>query len=473
MTSISKVFLCAAVSAFCLTGRLSYASTNTVKGIPKPGTHTVYTQLNLADVTRLPARPAADDLLRPAVFSTNNKDVFSEKKYKLASVCFITDTGACSGEKFGNSEDTGKGGNPATPTPGEFCQKAGYTNTPCPSGSIPEDFCPVDSSYHSRCKCSDAYNKTCDAAAGLKPVNANDTCGGKYKECCNICSDYTYTSVPSGYVKAGECQSCNGMKYKVKCDTSVYPQTSAVCGSYGGSGGSCSDDSGTHYKQCNCPNNYEWNAGQKKCVCATSFKYACNGTGYAGGEGNACDNKYSKCKCATGYTWNAASGSCVCSGTDWCTVNQNCSALGYARKTCTGTTVKCPFDTSYVFCLDNGSTGGSSGGNTGDTGNNSGKCTSKRRSVYANCYTTIDNDGTNYNPYKVNLFCSTCEYVCSVKASGICEYDPGNMSCNSPLPMGESASASTYTDAQNYANRFKQQYENKIISETCNNQERK
>lgn len=58
MTSISKVFLCAAVSAFCLTGRLSYASTNTVKGIPKPGTHTVYTQLNLADVTRLPARPA-------------------------------------------------------------------------------------------------------------------------------------------------------------------------------------------------------------------------------------------------------------------------------------------------------------------------------------------------------------------------------------------------------------------------------
>ena len=216
---------------------------------------------------------------------------------------------------------------------------------------VPDKYCPVDSSYHSGCKCPDTYNKTCDAAAGLKPVNASDTCGGKYKECCNICSDYTYTSIPSGYVKAGECQSCNGVKYKVKCDTSLYPQTSGVCGSYGGSGGSCSDDSGAHYKQCNCPNNYEWNAGQKKCVCATSFKYACNGTGYAGGDGNACDGKFGKCKCASGYTWNAASGACVCSGTDWCAINQNCGALGYAKQTCSGAAVKCPFDTSYVYCL--------------------------------------------------------------------------------------------------------------------------
>ena len=371
---LSKVILLSTVCSFCNAADCSYAAYNTSESlslISTSGIHTYHTQ-HLTDETPflLSARFAnqwchlrthsQSDATRPRDTGGNIESLFnldvrikSEHDIRVASVCFITDTGACSGEKFSNDETPGSGGsgNPTSPTPGEFCQKAGYTNTPCPSGMVPDKYCPVDSSYHSGCKCPDTYNKTCDAAAGLKPVNASDTCGGKYKECCNICSDYTYTSVPSGYVKAGECQSCNGVKYKVKCDTSLYPQTSGVCGSYGGSGGSCSDDSGAHYKQCNCPNNYEWNAGQKKCVCATSFKYACNGTGYAGGDGNACDNQYSKCKCASGYTWNAASGSCVCSGTDWCTINQNCGALGYAKQTCSGAAVKCPFDTSYSYCL--------------------------------------------------------------------------------------------------------------------------
>ena len=354
---ISRVILLSTLSLICLKGGFAYADIHPF--IPVAGTHTHITHNTLyLNHQLLPARLAAESSPRLAPFIesamlTSCLPEESNRHIRVASVCFITDTGACSGEKFSNDETPGSGGsgNPTSPTPGEFCQKAGYTNTPCPSGMVPDKYCPVDSSYHSGCKCPDTYNKTCDAAAGLKPVNASDTCGGKYKECCNICSDYTYTSIPSGYVKAGECQSCNGVKYKVKCDTSLYPQTSGVCGSYGGSGGSCSDDSGSHYKQCNCPNNYEWNAGQKKCVCATSFKYACNGTGYAGGDGNACDGKFGKCKCATGYTWNAASGSCVCSGTDWCAINQNCGALGYAKQTCSGAAVKCPFDMSYSYCL--------------------------------------------------------------------------------------------------------------------------
>ncbi|MDO5386434.1 MAG: hypothetical protein Q4F75_04090 [Pseudomonadota bacterium] len=271
--------------------------------------------------------------------------------FKTASVCFITDTGECSGEKFGNSEDIsgGNGGTPDYGSPQELCRDAGFVNTPCPEGATPDSYCPYDASFHSKCACSADYNKTCDTAAGQKGVGSS--CGGKYKECCNICDGYTYTSVPAGYVSAGECSSCDGKKYKVKCDPNAYVNGS-VCGAQGGSGGSCTDDSGTHYKKCNCPNNYEWNAGQKKCVCATSFKYACNGTGYAGGEGNSCDGKFGKCRCASGYTWDAASGACVCSGTDWCAINQNCGALGYAQQSCEGAAVKCPFDTSYVFCLD-------------------------------------------------------------------------------------------------------------------------
>ena len=291
-------------------------------------------------------RLKSGEFLLPLPQGENNKlNVF-----KTASVCFITDTGECSGEKFGNSEDIsgGNGGTPDYGSPQDLCRDAGFVNTPCPEGATPDSYCPYDASFHSKCACSADYNKTCDTAAGQKGVGSS--CGGKYKECCNICDGYTYTSVPSGYVSAGECSSCDGKKYKVKCDPNAYVNGS-VCGAQGGSGGSCSDDSGTHYKKCNCPNNYEWNAGQKKCVCATSFKYACNGTGYAGGEGNSCDGKFGKCRCASGYTWDAASGACVCSGTDWCALNQNCGALGYAKQTCSGAVVKCPFDTSYSYCL--------------------------------------------------------------------------------------------------------------------------
>ena len=291
-------------------------------------------------------RLKSGEFLLPLPQGENNKlNVF-----KTASVCFITDTGACSGEKFGNSEDIsgGNGGTPDFGSPQDLCRDAGFVNTPCPEGATPDSYCPYDASFHSKCACSADYNKTCDTAAGQKGVGSS--CGGKYKECCNICDGYTYTSVPAGYVSAGECSSCDGKKYKVKCDPNAYVNGS-VCGAQGGSGGSCTDDSGTHYKKCNCPNNYEWNAGQKKCVCATSFKYACNGTGYAGGEGNSCDGKFGKCRCASGYTWDAASGSCVCSGTDWCAINQNCGALGYAQQSCEGAAVKCPFDTSYSYCL--------------------------------------------------------------------------------------------------------------------------
>ena len=292
------------------------------------------------------ARLKSGEFLLPLPQGENNKlNVF-----KTASVCFITDTGECSGEKFGNSEDIsgGNGGTPDYGSPQELCRDAGFVNTPCPEGATPDSYCPYDASFHSKCACSADYNKTCDTAAGQKGIGSS--CGGKYKECCNICDGYTYTSVPSGYVSAGECSSCDGKKYKVKCDPNAYVNGS-VCGAQGGSGGSCTDDSGTHYKKCNCPNNYEWNAGQKKCVCATSFKYACNGTGYAGGEGNSCDGKFGKCRCASGYTWDAAAGSCVCSGTDWCALNQNCGALGYAQQSCEGAAVKCPFDTSYSYCL--------------------------------------------------------------------------------------------------------------------------
>ncbi|MDO5387217.1 MAG: hypothetical protein Q4F75_08140, partial [Pseudomonadota bacterium] len=224
------------------------------------------------------------------------------EEYKEASVCFITDTGECSDNKFGNSEDvSGGNGNPGGvpdyDTPAEQCQDAGYTQSPCPEGSV-SVFCPADPSYHI-CKCSADYNQTCTAPN----QGVGEACDGKYKECCNTCPGYDYSAIPAGYVSAGECDSCDGKKYQIKCDTSLYPLPAGSCGSLGGSGGSCTDDTGTYYKQCNCPLNEVWDAGQKKCVCSSGFKYSCNGTGYVGGEGKECNRKYSKCTCAEGYEW--------------------------------------------------------------------------------------------------------------------------------------------------------------------------
>ena len=88
------------------------------------------------------------------------------QSYRMASVCFITDAGNCSGQEFGNLE-TPDGGNPDDHgTPEDLCEEAGYTNTPCPEGSKPSSYCPYDSSYHSDCECSSEYNQVCDTALG-------------------------------------------------------------------------------------------------------------------------------------------------------------------------------------------------------------------------------------------------------------------------------------------------------------------
>ena len=342
MKQFSKVLLLSAVSLFVDSGNLTYASfeddSSLLKsGIPTLHIHHTYTRHTLHRL----------DLSSQLFAKRTNNGV------QIASVCFITDAGNCGADKFGNTETPDGGGGGGTPddhgTPEELCKQAGYTNTPCPDGSTPTSYCPYDSSYHSDCECSSEYNQVCDTALGEKGVGTS--CGGKYKECCNLCSDYQYTSIPSGYVSNGECQSCSGKKYKIKCDPQKYVSASS-CGTQGGSGSTCSDDSGTYYQKCNCPNNYEWSDTQKKCVCATSFKYSCTGTGYAGGDGNSCDNKYSKCKCASGYVWNASQGACVCNGLDWCSLNQDCTSLGYAKQSCSGQILRCPFDTNYVYCLN-------------------------------------------------------------------------------------------------------------------------
>ena len=118
----------------------------------------------------------------------------------------------------------------------------------------------------------------------------------------------------------GECDSCDGKRYQIKCDNKTYSINSNICGVYGGYGNSCTDDGGTYFRECICPLNYEWSATALKCVCSSAFKYTCTGTGYAGGDGESCDGKYKACICAEGYSWDAATGKCLLSCANECSL---------------------------------------------------------------------------------------------------------------------------------------------------------
>ena len=187
------------------------------------------------------------------------------------------------------------------------------------------------------------FTNTCQSGWKIDP---NNTCeyDSTYGKCCNLCNGYDYTTIPNGYIQNGEaCTDCNGVKkYKIKINPCDGYQD---CGSMGPDTGAKSCMSGTQIKYNNCkpcPNlgtlsscpspytctyeacsnryyksgcqsGYDWNASSKTCTaqCASSYRYTCSGTGYAGGVGTACNGKYTSCSCSSPYTWNGYS----------CTVN--------------------------------------------------------------------------------------------------------------------------------------------------------
>ena len=173
---------------------------------------------------------------------------------QLAATCFVTDTSACSGNEFGgNNADEDDGGVP----PGgddydldnaERCRQEGYNQTSCPEGQEPSNICPYDSNY--------------------------------FEKCVSNCPS-NYVTCEDGFQGVGAfCSGCDGIKYKVKCDPSQYTQCTS------GGTGTCTDDYGTYYKECDCPTNYEWDNVSKACVCSTIYKYNCVGEHITGGTIN-------------------------------------------------------------------------------------------------------------------------------------------------------------------------------------------
>ena len=301
----------------------------------------------------------------------------SSDEIKLAAVCFINDTAACSGEQFGNTENSGSNGSSGGApdydlNDAERCRKEGYTLTSCAAGEIPEGFCIYNSNYFARCVCPSGY-KTCEPpyygvgqACGNKYASCEedterackeldseftDTCqtGWKvdpnnaceydptYGKCCNLCEGYDYTSILEGYIADGAtCVDCNGTsKYKIKINPCDGFQD---CGVMGGDTGAktCMSGSQIKYDNCKpCPNLGTLSSCPSPFTCTYE----------------ECSNRYYKSGCQSGYDWNASSQTC----TSQCSSDYKYTCTGayeYGRgQSCGGKYKECGCSEDPDYCV--------------------------------------------------------------------------------------------------------------------------
>ena len=352
MKNISRVILLSTSCLIWYGADNVCASVNVYSGIPKSGTHnTLHTTPYLTqphlpaqfgNQWRHPRTHSQSDATRPGDTGGNIESLFnldvrikSEHDIRVASVCFITDTGACSGEKFSNDETPGNGsGNPGGipdyDTPQEQCQAAGYGVTSCPAGTHGDNPCPADSSYYQKCVCDANMTQTC-----TKPYyGVGPSCDGKYASCKR---DDDKACKEDGYGQTASCSSVqtpnkkcpynSGYYDKCVCRsdlvTCTYPQT--------GVGEAC----GGKYASCQCPGSY------KSCECGgAAGATSCTVNGVT---------TYSDCKSC-----------CNSSSSNWCWVHSTCHG-----DCCTdGTIDSCDERCGGSGCSSSGGDSDSSGGGT-------------------------------------------------------------------------------------------------------------
>ena len=290
--------------------------------------------------------------------------------FKTASVCFITDTGACSGEKFSNDETPGNGsGNPGGipdyDTPQEQCQAAGYGVTSCPAGSHGDNPCPADSSYYQKCVCDANMTQTC-----TKPYyGVGPSCDGKYASCKR---DDDKACKEDGYGQTAQCSSVQTPNKKCSYNSAYYDK--CVCRSdlvtctypQSGVGEAC----GGKYASCQCPSSY------KSCECGgAAGATSCTVNGVT---------TYSDCKSC-----------CNSSSSNWCWVHSTCHG-----DCCTDGTI----DSCDERCGGSGCSS-SGGGNNNNTSYDIWYACDDGRHIYDYTSTNMSQCVAEYHNY---MYYSTC-----------------------------------------------------------------
>ena len=192
--------------------------------------------------------------------------------YKLAGVYFITGN---NGQTFDNEAKD----NDFTDPTGDNCKRLGFAVTSCASG---------------------LFNRAC-------PYNDRI-----YDKCCEASYTYEASNCPAPRKLSSE--TCGG-KHRCYCDTAQYPFAS--CDAPRIKGEACSDDNGTRYAACVCPedNNGPWGCKEyypAPCasVCKTPYPDNCHKReDVALPQNSYCSEHYddcaSKCQswvCKSGYT---------------------------------------------------------------------------------------------------------------------------------------------------------------------------
>ena len=153
--------------------------------------------------------------------------------YKLAGVYFITGN---NGQTFDNEAKD----NDFTDPTGDYCQRLGFPVSSCASGLFDKP-CPYNDKFFNRC---------CEAT-------------------------YIYSSSDCKSPRKLSSETCGG-KHRCYCDTAQYPFAS--CNDPQIKGNACTDDGGTRYATCVCPN-------------PVSTPYGCE-TYYAAPCGSVCKKAY-------------------------------------------------------------------------------------------------------------------------------------------------------------------------------------
>lgn len=275
MKSISKVMLLSTSFLFRFEAAYALADADAFPAFQRNGTHTHYTT-NLAPYPHLSSAQSADrhNLLLPLSRAGG-------KEYKEASVCFITDTGACRDLPYDIPDYN-------------ICVEEGFPLTSCPEFYTPYNYCPYDNKYFAECRemCPD-YVECNDPYYGV-----GEPCNGKYERCeCDTCPGYVFESeIPRGYHKVGEaCNSCDGLKYKYEINSCDGFMECADTGPEEGAEVCWRGDTPT-YSSCKpCANLGDLDSCPAHYVC----KY------------EDCSKKYYKTGCEEGYIWDEAAKTCT------------------------------------------------------------------------------------------------------------------------------------------------------------------
>ena len=300
----------------------------------------------------------------------------------LASVCFITDTGACAGNTFGGggSEEYPSGGQPDwNNDQDKKCALEGFHLTSCNSVQEPSNRCPYNENIFEKCICKPGL-VSCSAGQ----TGVGESCGGKYSSCkCRT------DLISCNSLQNGQDASCGGKYESCICKPSLVTCTAPNIGvgeTCGGKYASCCNNT--------CQSGYDLNNGS--CRQASSIVTGCGNKCYkilsnscksgqlsapaeSGGYknkivsytecGNPCFQSYND-NCPSGYVKTKESGKCyeaTAKYTDYgtaCYKEKACCTNSCTLSSCP-TNGNCSFEAcSGKYCLNSCQSGYDKSGNT-------------------------------------------------------------------------------------------------------------